>query len=208
MKLYSMAGTCALSVHIVLEWIGEPFDVEMLSPGANRSPRYLGINPGGQVPSLQLDDGQVLTQASAILMFLADTHLQARVDSAADGAFGRAKLAETLAYLTSDVHVAFGPIFNPGRFLDDQSQHEALKAEARERVAHYMAELDRRLGPVDMLLRTRSVADAYLYVLTRWVDLMPEGLRPFANLWRFRRAMEQDQAVLRALSAEGLAACR
>ncbi len=207
MKLYSMAGTCALSVHIALEWIGAPFDVEMLAQGSNRSPRYLAINPGGQVPSLELPDKQVITQASAILMFLVDTFPQARLGCTPDQALGRAKLEETLAYLTSDVHVAFGPIFNPARFLDEQSQHDALKAKARDRVANYMTELDQRLGPVDVLLGTRSVADAYLYVLTRWVDLLLTGLHPFANLQRFRTAMEQDHAVQRALSAEGLAPC-
>ena len=69
MKLYSMAGTCALSVHIVLEWIGAPFEVEMMARGDNHADAYLAINPSGQVPALQLDDGRVLTEASAILTY-------------------------------------------------------------------------------------------------------------------------------------------
>ena len=58
MKLYSMAGTCALSVHIVLEWIGAPYEVEVMARGDNHADAYLAINPSGQVPALQLDDGR------------------------------------------------------------------------------------------------------------------------------------------------------
>ncbi len=59
MKLFTMPGTCALSVHIVLEWIGQPYDLEVMPRGPNTSVGYLAINPSGQVPALQLDDGRV-----------------------------------------------------------------------------------------------------------------------------------------------------
>ena len=81
MKLFSMPGTCALSVDIVLEWIGVLFDVEVMNPGDNRSPAYLAINPSGQVPALQLDDGTVLTEAAAILPFLAERYPEAGLGS-------------------------------------------------------------------------------------------------------------------------------
>ena len=74
MKLYSMAGTCALSVHIVLEWIRAPYKVKVMARGDNHADAYLEINPSGQVPALQLDDGRVLTEASAILTYLADRY--------------------------------------------------------------------------------------------------------------------------------------
>jgi hypothetical protein len=33
MKIYSMAGACALSIYIVLEGIGAPFEVEVIERG-------------------------------------------------------------------------------------------------------------------------------------------------------------------------------
>ena len=44
MKLYSMSGTCAVSVHIVLEWIGEPFTVEVMAHGDNRADAFLATH--------------------------------------------------------------------------------------------------------------------------------------------------------------------
>ncbi len=110
MKLYSMPGTCALSVHIVLEWIGVPFEVEVMNRGDNRLPAYLAINPAGQVPALQLDDGTVLTEAAAILPFLAERYPEAGLGSD-DSALGRYRLAQLLSFLTGEVHVAFKPFF-------------------------------------------------------------------------------------------------
>ena len=56
-----------------------------------------------------------------------------------------------------------------------------------------------------MLAAGRSVADAYLYVLTRWADYLPDGIRPFPRLASFRIRMESDEAVQRALGAQKLA---
>ena len=51
MHLYSMSGTCALSVHIVLEWIDAQFEVTVLKRGENREAAFQQINPRGEVPA-------------------------------------------------------------------------------------------------------------------------------------------------------------
>jgi len=66
MKLYYSPGTCALADHIVLEWIGAPFETVRLSAEDRRTPAYLAINPAGAVPALDVD-GWILTQNVAIL---------------------------------------------------------------------------------------------------------------------------------------------
>ena len=67
-----------------------------------------------------------------------------------------------------------------------------------------MAELDARLGERTSLLDGRTVADAYLYVLTRWADNLAGGIAPFPNLARFRSAMEQDKGVRTALEMQSM----
>jgi hypothetical protein len=47
-KLYYYPGACSLAVHILLEWIGEPYEVEKVDSG---SKEYLKINPAGAVPA-------------------------------------------------------------------------------------------------------------------------------------------------------------
>ncbi len=204
MRLFSMPGTCALSVHIVLEWIGVPFDVEVMNHGDNRSPAYLAINPSGQVPALQLDDGTVLTEAAAILPFLAERYPEAGLGSD-DTALGRYSLAQLLSFLTGEVHVAFKPFFMPQRFLNDEAQFAALKASAFVVLAPLLATLEARLGAGSFILdNRRSVADAYLYILLRWVENAPNGLSPYPALSRFRARMETDPFIARALAKQAM----
>jgi glutathione S-transferase len=202
MKLYSMAGTCALSVHIVLEWIGAPFEVEVMTRGDNHADAYLAINPSGQVPALQLDDGRVLTEALAILTYLADCYPSAALGGGEDP-YDRYALAQLMSYLTSEVHVAFKPFFTPQRFLDDDSQFEALQAKAFVVLAPMLQHLEKRLGKNRFILAgRRSVADPYLYVLLRWAENAPTGLTPYPNLARYRETLDRDPHVMRALSQQ------
>ena len=71
MKLYYSPGACSLSDHIVLEWIGQPYEARAPVARAAADPEYLAINPAGAVPAFE-DDGWVLTQNAAILNYLAD----------------------------------------------------------------------------------------------------------------------------------------
>lgn len=205
MKLYSMPGTCALSVHIALEWAQAPYQLQMMAHGDNRKPAYLAVNPSGMVPALVFDDGRVLTQAAAILMWIVDSYPQAGLGATSDRPLERFSLDERLSYLTSEVHVAFGPFFAPSRYLDDADRFEALKAKSLERVSAHMSQLNDSVRVSGFALGDRrTVADAYLYVLTRWADYLPQGISPFPNLARHRDTMESDPGVLRALAAQGM----
>lgn len=205
MKLYTMPGTCALAVHIALEWTGAPYDLAVLAHGDNRQPSYLAINPSGQVPTIVADDGRVLTQAAAILPWLADSHPDA--DLGARDLDERFRLAELLAFFTSDAHASLGPYFAPTRFIADSAQADALKAAALERFGEHLARLDTALGDGRFILfGRRTIADAYLYVLTRWADNLPDKVQGLPNLARYRRASEADPGVCRTLGAQGMAA--
>ena len=204
MKLYSMPGTCALSVHIVLEWIGATYEIEVMAKGDNRRADYLAINPFGQVPALLLEDGAVLTEAAAILAYLAESFPRAGLGGE-ETPKGRYRLTQLLSYLTSEVHVAFKPYFTPQRFLDDPGQFSALQARAFVVLAPMLQTLETRLGDADFILDgRRSVADAYLYVLLRWAQEAPGGLSGYPGLSRFRTRMETDGAVRRALKGQGM----
>ena len=61
MKLYFAPGACSLSPHIVLREAGAKFDLEQVDLREKKTKNgddYWKINPKGQVPLLELDDGQ------------------------------------------------------------------------------------------------------------------------------------------------------
>lgn len=203
MKLYTMPGTCALSVHIALEWSGAAYDLEVMPHGDNRKAAYLAINPSGQVPAIVLDDGRILTQASALLAWVADSNPDA--DLGARSIDERFALGELLARFTSEAHASLGPFFGPARFIDDEAQFDALKAASLRQYGTHLTAFDTVLGDKDFsLFDRRTVADAYLYVLTRWADNLADKLDLFPNLGRFRTTCEQDNGVRAALAAQAM----
>jgi len=75
MKLYYSPGACSLAVHIALRELKYKFDLERVDLAAKKTETgedFLAINPKGYVPTLKLDDGTVMTEASVILQYLAD----------------------------------------------------------------------------------------------------------------------------------------
>jgi glutathione S-transferase len=200
MKLYYFAGACSLADHIVLEWIGAPYETVRMTPASVRSPEYLALNPNGTVPLL-VDGDFVLTQNTAILCYLADLHPRSRL--LGDGSLrGRAQVMQWLGFLNSDVHPTFKPIFAPSRFLPDANLAGAIADTARGHVRALLARLDKRLADRDWLADERSVADAYLFVLWRWAVRQRVGVDPFGNLARFADRMRADPAVRRVIEVE------
>ena len=203
MKLYTLPGACSLSCHISLQWTGAPFDVHVLARDELKSPAYLAINPAGSAPAL-VDGDFRLTQNAAIAGYIADLHPSAGL--AGDGSpRQRAEAMRWLAFCNADLHPAFHPLFGPARFLADETQFDALKATARERIRGIFERAERQLEGRDWLAGFRSFADPYLYVTLRWASKTGVDLTGFDNLATFVGRMEADDGVQAALRAEGLA---
>ena len=202
MKLYTKPGACSTADHIALQWTGQPYEVAVLDAAAMKSPAYLAINPAGTVPAL-VDGDFVLTQNAAIMGYIADRFPQARL--AGDGsARQRAEAMRWLAYVNSDLHPAFKPLFSPGVFIADESQHETLRQTARERLRKLYAAADAQLATHDWLAGFRSVADPYFYVSLRWAAGTGVDLSGYTHIAAFKQRMEADPGVQAALKAEGL----
>ncbi|MFC5569906.1 glutathione S-transferase N-terminal domain-containing protein [Lysobacter yangpyeongensis] len=202
MKLYSSPGACSTADHIVLQWTGGEFEVELVSRERRQSPEYLAINPAGAVPALRHGD-YVLTQNAAILGYIADTWPQARL--AGDGsARERAEANRWLAFVNSDLHPAFKPIFGPARYLADEIHHDAVKAQARKNVRVQFERANAQLEGRQWLAGFRSYADPYLYITLRWADSCGIDLTGLDNLASFKQRMDADPGVQAALRAEGL----
>ena len=91
MRIYgdSNSGNC-LKVKYTADYLGlgyEWINVDIMQ-GESRTPDFLRINPQGQVPVVELEDGRCLAQSNAIIRYLArgsvllpeDPYLQAKVD--------------------------------------------------------------------------------------------------------------------------------
>ena len=203
MKLHTKPDACSTAVHIDLAWTGQPFEVEVMDAESMKAPAFRALNPAGSVPVL-VDGDFVLTQNAAIVGYIADTFPQAGLGG--DGsARQRAEATRWLAFVNSDLHPAFKPLFGPGNYIEDPAQHDAVKAAARKRVRGLFESADRQLQGREWLAGFRSYADPYLYITLRWAGRVGIDLSGLEQLAAFSARMEADAGVQRALKAEGLA---
>ncbi len=164
----------------------------------------LAVNPKAKVPALVLDKNDVITEAQAVLLLIADLFPDAGLAPPASDLVRRAKLNETLSELTSEVHPAFGPLFAPSRYAAEPSCEEAVKRAALARVDACFVRLNAALEGKDWPLGERSIADPYLYVLSRWLKMTPKPVESYPAIARHYARMASDPYVRRALAAEGL----
>lgn len=203
MKLYYFPGACPLATHIVLEWIGKPYETERLTREQLREASYLALNPTGAVPTL-VDGDFVLTQSAAILEYLAELNPQARL--LGEDIRSRAETRRWMAFCNSDLHRTFALVFGASYFSGgDEAAGQVLSAKATEKLQGLFAILNDRLRGRDWLTGKRSIADPYLFVLLSWADAKQIPLAGMDELRRFQARMYQDAGVKAALQAQGLA---
>lgn len=115
MKLYYSPGACSLASHIVAREAGIAIELEKVDISSKRTQGeidFLTINPKGNVPVLELDDGSFLTEGPAIMQFLADLKPE-RDLVPRNGTMARYRLQEWLGFINSDLHTNYSPLFNP-----------------------------------------------------------------------------------------------
>ena len=202
MKLYTSPGACSLADHIALQWTGAPFEAQVVSREQRRQPDFLALNPDGAVPVLQNGDW-VLTQNAAILNYIADKFPEAKLGG--DGSpESRAEVNRWLAFVNSDLHPAFKPIFGSTSYLGDQALIEKSQDNARKQLRGMFERADAQLAGKDWLTGARSIVDPYLFVVTQWAKKLGVDLSGLDNLAAFDKRMAADPGVQAAMKAEGL----
>lgn len=200
MKLHYMPGACSLASHIVAFEAGiklEPVKLDFNTRQTADGRDYLTINPKGYVPALEFDNGQVLTEGPAILQYLADQKPGSGLAPAA-GTMERYRLQEMLAYINSEIHKTMGALFN-----------RAISPEARQERIDYLNKryplIEKQLAGNNYLFGdTFTAADAYLFVVTNWSNMLKVDLSGYPNLMAFQQRVASRQAVQGAMKAEGL----
>ena len=200
MKLYYSPGACSLSPHIVLNEAGLSYDsetVDLANKKTKSGADYRAINPKGAVPALQLDNGQVLTEGSAIVQYIADQKPATKLAPAA-GTLERYRLQEWLNYIASEIHKGFSPMFNP-------KASDEWKQVIKDQLASKFDYLSKQLQGKDYLMGSFSVADAYLYTILTWGKHFAIDMAKWPTLASYMERMAARPAVKATLEAEAKA---
>lgn len=200
MKLYFSPGACSLSPHIVLREAGLAFTTERVDLATGKTETgadYGTINPNGYVPALALDDGQVLTEGPAIVQYLADRVPEKRLAPPA-GTFERYRLMQWLNFISTELHKAFGVLFNPQA---PDAWKDIVRSQLARRLDYTSGEL---AGKRFLMGDDFTVADAYLFTVLGWGKYVGVELLPWPTLTAYLERTATRPAVQAALKAEGL----
>jgi glutathione S-transferase len=200
MKLFYKPGACSLAPHIILRETGKAFTLEAVDLMTKRlgdGSDYLAINPKGQVPALQLDDGTLITEAVVIMQYLADSVPQKNL-LAATGEMSRYKTLEWLNYIATELHKGFTPLFRP-------DTPDEYKPTVRGLLEKKLSFVNGELASREFIAGDHfTIADAYLYNVLRWARAVKLEMGSLSNIDAFMARVAARESVIATLAAEGL----
>ena len=203
--LYGSPSTAALVVHWLLLELQIEHDLVLLDfdQREHKEAAYLALNPAGLVPTLMLD-GQVLTEAAAIALHLADRHPDAAL-LPAPGAADRAEAYRWMFWCANTVQPAYRAWFYPQEMAGPEHV-DATRQRARERLEgawqHLAGQLSTR-GPY-VLGESLSVVDFMLVMLMRWSRNMPTPSDTWPALKAYADRLKSRPAFAEVYRREGI----
>jgi glutathione S-transferase len=199
MKLYYSKGSCSLTIRILTKELSIPCEFEAVAMKTKQTASgkdYLSINPKGAVPALELDNGEILTENAVIQQYLCDqrhaTHLLPAV-----GDFNRYRVLEWLNYVSTELHKAYSPLFNP-------------KLPQEVKTEFFIPALLSKLTLVDNSLSGKSylaidrftIADCYLYVILTWLPHFKIDIKQWKNLFQYFENIQSRKSITLSLEEE------
>jgi glutathione S-transferase len=203
LKLFYSPGACSMASHITLEETGTSYEPTptLIPKGEHQSAAYLKVNPRGKVPALQLDDGQVITENTAILSYLGKQFPQAKLwptDPVTE-----ARAISTMAWFSNTVHPSFTHIMRPERFTADPAGTEKVKEAGRKSFWTNLQEIDALLAGKDYILGAQfSVCDPYALVFYGWGTRIEQPMAELKNYTALKDRLLKRPAVRKILERE------
>ena len=163
---------------------------------AHKAPEFLAVNPKGEIPTL-IDGEHVLTDSSAILVYLAGTHPDRGGEDVpssywSTAAVEQARIVDWLAFTATYIHTGLSRARAIKAFNWPADATEETFREAQSKAAKSLEILDKKLEKAEWLAAERpTIADVAVFV---YVSLAPMGgvsLEPYpaVNRWLERVRM-------------------
>jgi len=204
MKLFYSPNACSMGIHLLLEEIGEPYQMEKVdfASGAQYKAPFVEINPKSKVPVLQRDDGSYLTEFPAIALYLARIKPAAKLLPA--GLEAEVRALELLDYLIATVHMrGFTRLFRSATFAPGAADEEWVKQAGRDIITKGFEVLTPVLGNQDYILGQYSIVEGALFYLEYWARNRAKIQMPATFEAHLDRLLARP-ATVRMLKAEGL----
>lgn len=197
--LFIIPGACSFGSMVALEWINEPYQIGITTAEIRASQAFKAINPLGKVGALQ--DGETLVYENlAILLYLVDKYPNSKI-AISINTKERIETYKWLSYLSSTLHVAFSPLFNPTAYVE-ASILEPFKQGIINRLRNVLSYLNTYLNSTKYFISDKpTTVDAQAYGLLRWLERFGLG-QEYTGINEFMARMKQLPEVNNALQIE------
>ncbi|MEX1368951.1 MAG: glutathione S-transferase family protein [Nannocystaceae bacterium] len=177
--------------------IGAPYELRDLDArhDEHRGQAYASLNPQRKMPTLEVDDGETITESVAIVLTLDERHRDAGL-LPPPGSKARAQALRWMVFMAAELYPLVEIIDYPERFAPGPEHVDAMRGRATELWRQRWQVLEGNLAGTPYCSDDGfSATDLYATVLGRWVD----------PSWR-REHLPKVEAVMEAVRARpGLA---
>ncbi len=202
MKFYFTPGSCSTGIHIILEELDLIFEAHLVNllAGDQYKEDYVAMNPKSSIPTLVLEDGNVITEFQAIAWYLGRQY--PKTGLLPDDVMAQVRIMEVMDYVIGTIHMqGFARIFTTEQFCDNATEHDAIKSKGRQIIHKGFDIIDQLLHNQDYVTGHFSIADAALFYVEFWADKSDIPLP--ANCARHYQTVRTRPVVQRVLMEEG-----
>lgn len=207
MKLYYSAGSCSTSCHITLEESGLKYEAIGVDWDNEQDPNIAVINklnPLGTLPVFLTKEETQLDQNVAIHTYVADLVPEKKL-LPPPGTIERAEAMNWLAFVSSDLHKAFSPLFALHAIGTEKVVQDKVREWSVKNVKNYLSYMDSHLNGKDYLTgKNFTIVDAYAFVVVNWTQWVRISVEPYKNIQAFLNRVSERPAVKKVYLEEGL----
>jgi glutathione S-transferase len=193
-----------MASHIALNEAGvkyTPVPVNF-AKGENSTPQFLGMNPLGAVPVLELDNGKVLTEGAAIMEYIAAQNPQANLTPKFD-TFEYFQFRKWMNFIATELHKGFSPIWALSYITKNTDAQNDIRNYTVNSLNDAFAVLDQNFSKNNFLCGSQyTVADGYLFTIMSWCQYTKVDYSKFKYLAAFVARVGERPAVLKTIKIE------
>lgn len=195
MKLYYFKNACSLACRIVANYLEIPLEYETIKELQTKNKitetglDFITISSKNQIPVLTLEDGKILTEVSAILLYLWESKKSLQSHS-------KYNIFEWLSFCSSELHKNFVPIISP--IIPENAKPIFIKIFlSKLKFVNTFLE-----GKNFLVEEEFSIADAYLFVIISWLLLIKIDVNQFPAVSRYFKNLAQLSFIKKSLEDE------
>ncbi len=151
----------------ILQISGQPYEFVQTSFW-DQSPQFadlVKVNPQGKVPTLVMDDGTVMTESAAMLLYFSE---MAPGMIPAD-ASRRVQFYRWMIFIPANIYAMFDIGDEPSRWVEGDAAQKALKEKSVKKQKFFWGMMEQNLSPAPYLLGAEMTAlDIYVAMVSRW----------------------------------------